>query len=262
MAPLPAPAVSALPALSFDRPAFVAGMGALSPTLVGLVPFALIAGVAGTGVGLTPWQTIGLSLLTFSGIAQLMVCQLLAIASPVAVILLATLVVSLRFLMYSAALAPHLGHLPLRWKLGLSYLTTDQGFAASLQHFTEGRGVGTDATGRAWYHLGGGLMQWTLWQAGVAVGALLGAQVPAAWSLDFAVPLSFLAMLVPAVRNRGTLVAAVAGGVVALTAAGLPFRLGLIVASVAGIAAGALWSAREARQAQRPHPAEQTGERP
>ena len=211
-----------------------AGARALLPTLLGIVPFGLITGVAGTTAGLSPVETISLSVAAFSGIAQLVVCQLIAIHSPAPIILLAALVVSLRLMMYSAALAPHFGQVSRRGKLLLSYLTTDQGFAASIAHFHKAGG----AEYRQWFHLGGGLAQWLPWQIFVAIGALLGAQVPTDWSLDFAVPLTFLTMLIPAIKDRGTAVAALAAGAVALLAAGLPFRLSLIVASLAGIAAG------------------------
>ena len=220
--------------MTSPREAFRAGAHALLPTLVGSLPFGLITGVAGTAAGLTPTETMALSISAFSGIAQLIVCQLIATGSPPPVILLAAAVVSLRLIMYSAALAPHLGELPMRWKALLSYITTDQGFAASVSHFQQSGGT----PHREWYHLGGGLAQWVPWQITVAIGAVLGSQVPASWSLDFAVPLTFLAMLIPAIKDRGTALAASAAGVATLATIGLPFRLGLIVAALAGIAAG------------------------
>jgi predicted branched-subunit amino acid permease len=70
------------------------------------------------------------------------------------------------------------------------------------------------------------------------LGVVAGAAVPASWSLDFAVVLSFIALLVPAVRTRADLAAAIVAGAAALAVAGLPYRLSLVVASIAGIAAG------------------------
>ncbi|HSJ98119.1 MAG TPA: branched-chain amino acid ABC transporter permease, partial [Myxococcota bacterium] len=93
------------------------------------------------------------------------------------------------------------------------------------------------------------LTLYVTWQAAVAFGVLAGAVVPASWSLDFAVVLSFLALLVPAVRTRADLAVAIVSAAVALAAAGLPYRLSLVVASVAGIAAGmAIEIRREARR--------------
>lgn len=202
--------------------------------LVGMVPFGFVAGVAAVAAGMTPLEGMALSVLSFSGIAQLVTAQLVAVGSPLAVTIGAAFVVSLRFLMYSAALAPHLAHLPRRWRTLLAYLMTDQSFAMAVQRFA----AGGDKAHRHFHMLGASVLLWITWQVSVAMGVLAGAQVPASWSLDFAVVLTFLALLVPAVRTRADLAAAIVAAAVALAAAGLPYRLALIVASIAGIAAG------------------------
>lgn len=103
-----------------------AGAREVAPVLLGTIPFGFVAGVATIAAGMTTVQGIALSVLSFSGIAQLIAAQLIAAGSPVVVTIAAAFVVSLRFLMYSAALAPHLAHLTLRWRLFLSYVMTDQ----------------------------------------------------------------------------------------------------------------------------------------
>jgi len=225
------------------RSEFIAGCRDIAPVLVGTIPFGFVAGVAAVGAGMTPLQGIALSFCAFSGIAQLVVAQLFAAQSPVIVTLAAALVVSLRFLMYSAALAPHLAHLPPRWRAPLAYLMTDQGFAMGVQHF----GHPGDRRQRHFYLLGLSLTLYTVWQASVIAGALAGAQVPAAWSLDFVVTLTFLVLLVPALRTRADLAAAVVAGAVVLLAAGLPYKLSLVVASLAGIGVGVLVEWRHQR---------------
>jgi predicted branched-subunit amino acid permease len=138
--------------------------------------------------------------------------------------------------MYSAALSPHLAHLPRRWRIALAYLMTDQGFAMGTHHYSQPG----DRRLRHWHLLGVGVTLFTVWQASVIAGAVAGAQVPGAWSLDFVVTLTFLTLLVPALRTRADLAAAVVAGAVALAVSGLPYRLSLVVASVAGIGAGVL----------------------
>ena len=165
---------------------------------------------------------------------ELVVAQLVAAQAPALVTLGAVLVVSLRFLMYSASFSPHLAHLPARWRVALAYLMTDQGFAMGMQIY----GRPGDRSLRHWHALGAGVTLFVVWQAAVIAGAVAGAQVPAAWSLDFVVTLSFLALLVPALRTRADLAAAVVAGAMALVAAGLPYKLALVTASIAGIAAG------------------------
>lgn len=216
------------------RDEFLAGAREISPVLLGAIPFGFVAGVAAIASGLTPLQGMALSLLAFSGIAQLIVCQLIAAGSPLPVIVGAAAVVSLRHLMYSAAIAPHLAHLDRRWRALLAFLMTDQSFAMTVQHFSKPG----DRSNRHWHVLGVSVTLYAVWQVTVLIGIVLGAQVPADWSLDFAVVLTFIALLVPAVRTRADLAAAIVAASVALIAAGLPYRLALVVASVAGIGAG------------------------
>ena len=222
-APIPSP-----------REEFIAGAREVAPVLLGTVPFGFVAGVAAISVGLTSLQGIALSVLSFSGIAQLITCQLIAAGSPVIVTVLAASVVSLRLMMYSAAVSPHLAHLPLRWRVVLAFLMTDQSFATTVQRFSEPG----DNRFRHWHVLGLSLTLYFSWQAAVIVGVVFGAQIPTRWSLDFAVVLTFIALLVPAVRTRADLAAAIVAAGVALVAAGLPYRLSLVVASLAGIVAG------------------------
>jgi 4-azaleucine resistance transporter AzlC len=218
------------------RREFLAGCREIAPVLVGTIPFGFVAGVAGVGAGMTALQSIALSFLAFSGIAQLVVAQLVAAQSPLLLTLAAALVVSLRFLMYSAALSPHLAHLPARWRVPLAYLMTDQSFALGVLHY----GQSGERSHRHYFLLGATITLFAVWQASVIAGALTGAQVPPAWSLDFVVTLTFLVLLVPALRSRADLAAAIVGGAVALLAAGLPYRLSLVIASIAGIGAGVL----------------------
>jgi 4-azaleucine resistance transporter AzlC len=220
--------------IASSREEFWAGCREMAPVLLGTIPFGLVAGIVSVASGLTPLQGVALSVLSFSGIAQLVTCQLIAAGSPAPVTVMAAAIVSLRLLMYSAAIAPHLTQLSPRWKLLLSFLMTDQSFAVSVKHFSEPG----DARRRHWYFLGAALTLYLFWQAAVVVGVVAGAQVPADWSLDFVVVLTFIALLVPAVRTRADLAAAIVAFGVALAAAGLPYRLSLVVASIGGIAAG------------------------
>lgn len=220
--------------LPSPRDEFIAGSREVAPSLVGTIPFGLVAGIAAIGAGLTAVQGIALSFLAFSGIAQLVACQLIAAESPFLVIIAAALIVSLRLLMYSAALAPHLAHLDRRWRLLLSYLMTDQSFASTVHRYNEPG----DRRHKHWHFLGSATTLFVSWQASVITGVLAGAAVPAEWSLDFVVVLTFLALLVPVVRTRADLAAAVVAATTALLAAGLPYRLSLVAGSIGGIAVG------------------------
>jgi predicted branched-subunit amino acid permease len=149
------------------------------------------------------------------------------------------LVVNLRFAMYSASIAPHLKGVPLPMRLLLAYLLTDQAYAVSLVRFLEAKEMTPPS--RVWFYSGTAVALWVVWQAATVIGYFLGALVPKDWSLDFAVPLTFGALLISAVRNRADALAAAVGGTVALAAAGLPYNLGLVLGAALGIVSGVLF---------------------
>ena len=214
---------------------FLLGVRAMSPILLGMVPFALISGVTCAELGLSVGQTSGMALLIFAGAAQLATVQLLGLNAPALVIILTAVIINLRFAMYSASIAPYFERLPARWKAVLSAVLTDQAYAISVVHF---QAPNSNKTWQHWFYLGGAVSLWATWQVGSVVGLLLGASLPATWGLDFAIPLVFMALLAPMVRNRPSVVALIVSGAVVLAAAPLPFNLSLIVAALAGIAAG------------------------
>lgn len=150
------------------------------------------------------------------------------------VVIASALVINSRHIMYSAALADDFRAFPAVWRYGLPYLMTDQAFAVSITRYA----TVDDPTYRRWFFLGAGMGLWVPWQITTAVGTLVGAQIPESWSLEFAIPLVFMVLLVPALTDRPGLAAAVAGGATAVLARDLPYGLGLIVAALIGITAG------------------------
>ena len=217
-----------------SRPDLLAGARDAAPALVGLLPFGLVCGVAAQAAGASVWEALGMSAVVFSGAAQIVATQLIAAGAPVAVAILTCLVVGLRFLMYSAAMAPHMKPLPPRWRNALAFLLTDQAFAMCIQRF---RATGDPRNGAS-YFLGNGVLLWATWQAFNLAGYWAGNVIPAAWSLDFAVPLCFLALLVPALKDGSMRGAALAAGIAVVALDALPMRLSLICAGLVGIAAG------------------------
>jgi 4-azaleucine resistance transporter AzlC len=211
------------------------GVSDALPILVGLVPFGVVAGVAATDVGLSPVQAVGLSVVVFAGAAQLAAVDLLAQDARLAVVVVAAVVINLRMLMYSASIAPHFREFDSRWKAFCAYFLTDHAYALSIARYVRDH---PDPMARRRYFLGVGLSAWVVWQASTLVGVFAGAGVPDAWGLEFAVPLVFLALLVPTVRDSPTLASAAVGGGVAVVATLLPYNLGLVAGAVAGVLAG------------------------
>lgn len=201
--------------------------------ILGIAPFGMVAGVAAVGVGMSAVQAVGMSVVIFAGASQLAAIELMGRNAPAVVVVLTVLVVNLRLVMYSASIAPHFRRQSAKWKAALAYLLTDQAYAVSVVEFKS-----DEETSRRWYYLGVAVPLWVTWQAATIVGVLLGARLPPGLHLEFAVPLVFLAVLVPAITDRPTGAAAVVGGTVAVAANGLPYNLGLIAAAVVGIGAG------------------------
>lgn len=214
---------------------FVEGVRGALPILIGVVPFAMITGVGAVSVGLTLFETVGMSVIVYAGASQLVVFQLMSMGSPWIIMVLTAWVINFRFTMYSATLAPYLQKLSVWQKSLLAYMLSDQAFGISVSHF-----VAHEKVNHRWFYFGSALTIWVAWQISAVIGAVLGALVPASWGLDFAFPLSFMALMFAALRDRPTVVAALAGGFIAVLAKGLPYNIGLVLATFLGITAGYL----------------------
>lgn len=219
--------------MSARRDSFLAGVRSVSPVLVGVVPFGLIAGAAAVGVGLSGFQAVGMSILIFAGASQLAAIELLGQGSPVVVVVVTALVINLRMMMYSASIAPHFRGLATRWRAAIAYLLTDQAYALSVTRFRT-----AEPASRRWYYFGVTLPLWIVWQCCTVIGVVVGARLPDAIPLEFAVPLTFLALLVPAIADRASAATAVVAGTVAVLGVGLPLNLGLITAAVIAVPVG------------------------
>lgn len=222
--------------MPFDRSAFAAGARASLPVLLGLAPFGMICGVAMAASGIAPLTAVAMSVFVFAGASMLAASQLLAAGAPVALVVLTAFFINLRFMMYSASLRLHLGTEPLRWRLLVAYLLADNPYALGMARFADHP---SDRNKLAFY-LGVSVPVWLCWQLAVIAGVLVGARLPAAWQLEFAAPLAFIAISVPLLRDRAMVAAAIASAATVVLAHGLPLRLGLLLAALAGIAAGLL----------------------
>jgi 4-azaleucine resistance transporter AzlC len=214
--------------------AFLDGVRAEIPLLIGVFPFGMIYGALALNAGLSAFASQMMSSIVFAGSAQFVTAQLVQDAAPGFVVILTIAIVNLRHMLYSASLAPYLKHLSMKWKVLLSYLLTDEAYAPTALHY-EQKGV---ASNGHWFLLGAGISLWTIWQVSTALGIFLGARLPEELPLDFALPLTFIAMLVPILKKRPMIAAALSAGVTALLAYSLPFKLGLILAALVGIIVG------------------------
>ncbi|MFP9190987.1 AzlC family ABC transporter permease [Natrialbaceae archaeon A-CW1-1] len=220
---------------------FFDGMRACAPLMVGMVPFALIAGVTAVNVGIDPVLAVVMSLVVFAGAAQLAAIDLIGQTASVVVVVFTAIVINLRFMMYSASIAPHFSRFSPASKWFSAYVLTDMAYALSVAEFDASP---SEDRSRKWYYLGTAMMVWITWQLGTIAGVILGTSIPDGLSLEFAIPLTFMALLFPVLKGRPTMLAALVSGFIAMIAAPLPFNLGLVTAALVGILAGVLIEVR------------------
>ena len=216
---------------------FWAGVKAEIPIVIGVLPFGFIFGVLAINSGLSPLMAWSTSSIIFAGSAQFLAMPLIEAGTPSLILIMTAFIINLRHLLYSATLAPFAENLPLRWKIGLSYLLTDEAFAPTALHY---QNEDEPIAFKHWFWLGAGLTLWVQWQISTGIGIFFGAQLPEIRGLEFTLSLTFIGMIVPSLVNKPLLASAVAGGLTAVLTYSLPYKLNLMVAAIVGIAVG-LW---------------------
>jgi 4-azaleucine resistance transporter AzlC len=218
------------------RSEFWAGVRDTLPLELGAVPFGIVFGVLALNSGFSPLGAMGLSLFVFAGSSQLIGVNLVAGGASLWVIVLTTFIVNVRHALYSATLSPFMKHLPQRWLLPLGFWLTDETFVLVVNRY----GAHDQSPYKHWYHLGSALFMYINWAACTLIGIVAGQSIPdmSNWGLDFAMYVTFLGMLIPLIKNRPILLAAVVGGLSAVLFHGLPNQMGLLVAALLGVAAG------------------------
>ncbi|MBF2087411.1 MAG: AzlC family ABC transporter permease [Synechococcales cyanobacterium K44_A2020_017] len=214
----------------------LSGMRGILPLVIGAVPFGIIFGTLASGSGLSAAGAMGMSIFVFAGSSQFIALGLLASGTAIPLVIVTTIVVNVRHLLYSISMMPHLRHDSLAWKLLLSFWLTDENFAVAIARYNQA----DSSPHKHWYSLGAGVLMYGNWLLCTGLGITLGQQIPTNLGLDFAMAVTFIGMVIPYVVTRPMGVAVGVAGSVALLAHGLPHQLGLMVASLVGILAGAI----------------------
>ncbi|GFE52217.1 branched-chain amino acid transporter AzlC [Roseobacter cerasinus] len=217
--------------------AYWTGFADGTPFLLVVAPFAMLFGVLATEAGLNVLETLSFSAVVFAGAAQFTALQLMQENAPTAIVLASALAVNLRVAMYSASLTPWIGAAPLWQRALAAYFTVDQSYACSIVQFEKEPQMTVPQ--RMAYFSGVLSPIVPLWYICTVLGALVGTQIPDNWALDFALPITFLALVAPMLRTAAHVIAALVAIVVSLLSAGVPYSLGLIIAGTIGMMAGA-----------------------
>lgn len=227
--------------------AFWRGFRDALPFLIVVVPFGLLFGVVAAEAGWGLAETMGMTVMVIAGASQFTALQLLSEHAPLVIVIATALAVNLRMAMYSAAMAEHVGTLPF-WKRALvAYTLTDQTFGVAINRYLR-----EPRASRAWkvaYYFGVSVPVCGPWYAATWLGAVAGGAIPEGLALDFAVPITFLALVGPGLRSLPHLAAAAVSVVVSLALAWLPYNLWLLVAALLAMATGAFVETRMGRKA-------------
>ena len=210
---------------------FLKGVIDVSPLMIPVVPFGLIFGVLAIDVGFTPLETMGMSLIIFGGASQIVLLQLFSGGASSLVIISSVGAVNSRHLLYGAVVSEHLSDLKLIWKIIISYFLIDQAFARSNEYFKKNKNE------NKYFHLvGGGATCWIIWQSTTFLGIILGAAIPEKLGLSFAIPLTFLALLINDFRKFVNVFVIIVSGLVATLGYNIiPFKAYVIVAALIGL---------------------------
>ena len=215
---------------------FFLGVTAMLPLLLGVIPFGLVFGVLGVASGLTETQTIFMSSIIFAGASQVVFAQLWAAGSAYLIIGSSVALINLRHVLYSVAVSEHLKKLSFKWRVILAYLLTDEAFAVSIQRFNTYGG----SRPVHFFMFGAGSTLWIAWQISTVVGVIAGSTIPENWELAFAIPLTFIAVVVPLLKNFSTIICALTSSLIAICGQSLPWNSWILVAAFGGILLGAL----------------------
>lgn len=214
----------------------IAGARDIIPLVVGAIPFGIIFGTLAQGSGLSFGATLGMSAFVFAGSSQFIALGLLAAGSTLPLIVLTTVVVNLRHMLYAASLLPYVQGASQRWKVVIGFFLTDEAFAIAIRRY----GQPDPSPHKHWYYLGAAVAMYINWILCTGLGLTVGQLIPnaAAWGLDFAMVATFIGMIVPYATTRPMVGAIAVAAIVAVLANGLPHKLGLMVAAIAGVTTG------------------------
>jgi len=213
--------------------AFKKGFMDVIPLTIPVIPFGIIYGVVGVELGLSPLVTFAMSFIIFAGSSQIAFVQLYTAGASPLVMISSVLAINSRHFLYSAVLAQYLNKLNLYWKILLSYLMTDQAFSVSLSYFKKNQ----KKTFSHYHMLGSGFTLWLLWQISTLSGIVLGNVIPEALGLEFAIPLTFLSLIIAELKKYDHLLIIIISGAISLITYNFPLKVYIILSAFVGLVA-------------------------
>ena len=210
---------------------FTKGMVDVTPHMLSVIPFGIITGAIGIDLGFNPYLVYGMSVIIFGGASQIVFLQLLSGGASSLVAVTSVGVINSRHLLYGAVLSEYLEKLSLMKKLLISYIVVDQGFAESNKFFKHNK-----TEQYLHYHLiGTGCTLWVCWQVATLSGIILGSFVPEELGLKFAIPLTFIAIIINELRKLDHLMVMNVSGLAATFFYNAPLKSYILISPLIGL---------------------------
>ncbi len=210
---------------------FKIGIKDIAPHLLSVFPFGIIFGAIGIELGFSPLFTYATSIIIFAGASQIVFLQLLSGGAAPLIAITSVVIINSRHLLYGAVLSEYLQKISLTKKLFISYFMVDQGFAVSNQYFKKNPHEKFN-----YYHLlGSGITLWFCWQVSTILGIYLGSIVPNQLGLKFAIPLTFIAVIVNELRKFDHVIVMIVSGLAATFFFNAPYKTYIIISPVVGL---------------------------
>ena len=204
------------------------------PLQLGVFPFGVIYGVMAIETGLTPMQAFLMSSIIFGGASQIAFVQLISNATPFGVIVTTVGAINSRHFLYSISMMEFLKNLSLKWRVILGYLLTDEAYAISIRRF-----INEPNTSFLHFHLlGTGITLFLSWQISTLTGVLLGGDLPQFLDLQFIIPLTFIAIIIPMIRSISTLLVVISSAFCGLIFKNLDISFWIIISGFIGVLVG------------------------
>ena len=215
---------------------FTKGMIDVAPHMLSVIPFGIICGAVGIELGFNPYLVYGMSIIIFGGASQIVFLQLLSGGASSLIAITSVGVINSRHLLYGAVLSEYLNKLSLLKKLFISYFIVDQGFAVSNIYFKKNK----EQNFNHYHLLGSGVTLWLCWQISTIIGIFLGSIVPEALGLKFAIPLTFIAIIINELRKLDHLIVMIVSGLAATFFYNAPFKSYILISPLIGLFAAYL----------------------
>jgi 4-azaleucine resistance transporter AzlC len=219
--------------------AWLAGALAVMPLSIAVIPWGILAGSLALDAGLNPFESQAMSAIVFAGAAQLVAVGMIKAGLGLTSILITTILITSRHLLYSMAMREQISPMPLKWRLSLGFLLTDELFAIIAKNKDQ-----ASKPLNPWYALGGGLSFYLTWNIASAVGIIIGHNIPNldSWGLDFAIAATFIAIVTPQINRPSILICVLVSLVCSVICELFQIPSGLLIASLLGMTCGTLYA--------------------